>query len=301
MTTENKPNFFVIGASKSGTTSLCELLASHPDVFMSDPKEPSYFSRGESLGLSAESYASIFAEAAGYRAVGEGSTEYAVVGLFPGIEQRLAEYAPAARLIYIVRHPLERIESQWIQLRSMGAAPADFRTALREIPEIIEGNLYWKNVSAYRRAFSEDQILVLFFDDLKVDTAATVARCFEFLGLDPGVELDDPGRPRNTRRIKRSDKGLLSALRRVPGYDRLRDVLVPESVRPAVKKLFTEPVPQYPEWDRESFDWLVERLRPDTVRLLEEHGKPGDFWDLSPAWLERRQSTAARGEGSAVS
>jgi hypothetical protein len=288
MTTEHKPNFFVIGASKSGTTSLCELLASHPDLFMSDPKEPSYFSKAEALGLSPEWYASIFTDAAGYRAIGEGSTEYAVVGLYPGIERRLAEYAPDARLIYIVRHPLERIESQWIQLRSMGAAPAEFRTALREIPEIIEGNLYWKNVSAYRRAFSEEQILVLFFDDFKVDAATTVARCFEFLGLDSDVELDDSTRARNTRRTKRSDRGLLSALRRVPGFDRLRDVLVPESVRPAVKKLLTEPVPQSPEWDRESFDWLVERLRPDTVRFLEHHGKFEEFWDLTPTWLEGR-------------
>jgi hypothetical protein len=288
-----RPNFFVIGASKSGTTSLCELLAGHPDVFVSDPKEPCYFTQAEARGLSQRWYEALFAGSAGHRAIGEGSTDYAVVGLHPGIEDRLAAYAPDARLVYIVRHPLERIESQWIQMRSQGEAPLDFTAAIREVPENIEGNLYWKNVCAYRRAFSEGQLLVLFFDDFQRDPADCVARCFRFLGVEADVDLDDPSRPRNPRSVKRADGGLLARLRRLPGFERLRDVLVPEAVRPALKKVLTEPIEQRPAWDRESFEWLVERLHPDALALLRHHGKPDAFWDFSARWLEARQRAAS--------
>ncbi len=56
-----KPNFFVIGAAKAGTTSLCELLGAHPDVFMCDPKEPGFFSLPTKYKLGYDWYASLFA------------------------------------------------------------------------------------------------------------------------------------------------------------------------------------------------------------------------------------------------
>jgi hypothetical protein len=283
-----KPNFFVIGASKSGTSSLCELLDNHPDVFFTTPKEPSYFSDGEDHGLTLDWYQSLFQGAEGHRAVGEGSTNYAVVGLHPGVAEKLEAYAPGSRVIYIVRHPPERIESQWIQLRTGNQAPNDFVRAVREVPEMIEGNLYWKNISSFRGVFPDDRILVLFFDDFKADARAVVRRCFRFLDLDPDVPLQAPQRPRNVRQSKRQDKPVLRLLRRLPGFQRLRDALVPGSVRPRLRQITTSPIPDRPEWDEPTYQWVVDRIREDNLRFLRFYGKPEDFWSYDLAWLERR-------------
>jgi hypothetical protein len=296
VTTTNKPNFFVIGASKAGTSSLCELLGNHPDVFFSTPKEPYFFTQAETLGLTESWYTSLFARATDHPAIGEGSTDYAVTGLHPGIERRIAAFAPGARIIYIVRHPLERMESQWIQLRSTGAAPSDFPTAVREIPEMIEGNLYWKNVSAYRAVFPDERILLLFFEDFRADAAAVLARCFTFLGLDPDVPLDAPERPRNSRRFKREDRRLLSALRRLPGFPALRDALFPHSWRPALKRWVTVPVEQRPRWDAASFRWAADRVAADSRQLLRHYGKPEAFWSFDAAWLSERAAAVAAEE-----
>ena len=211
-----RPNFFVIGGSKCGTTALCELLANHPDVFISTPKEPLYFSRSEELKLTPEWYASLFVDAGRYASVGDASTNYACVGLFPGVEERVAAYSPNARIIYIVRDPLERMESQWVQRRSAGTTSCGFMAAVRDVPEMIESNLYWKNINAYRRLFDDERILVLFFEDFRADPPSVVARCFDFLGVGPAGELDDPHRPRNVRAEKREDKPLMRWLRLYP-------------------------------------------------------------------------------------
>ena len=111
-----KPTFLVIGAAKAGTTSLYELLGAHPEVFLSDPKEPQFFTERYARGYGW--YESLFADAAGYQAVGEGSTTYSELGIWPQTIDRLAAYVPEARFLYFTRHPLERLESMWIQLPS---------------------------------------------------------------------------------------------------------------------------------------------------------------------------------------
>ena len=77
------PNFLVIGAAKSATTSLCELLGQHPDVFILDPKEPHFFTRHYELGW--KWYKSLFSNAGSYERIGEGSTSYSQKGLYPGL------------------------------------------------------------------------------------------------------------------------------------------------------------------------------------------------------------------------
>ena len=70
------PNFIVIGAAKCGTTSLCDLLGAHPDVFMSTPKEPRYFSHSNEGHRTLDWYESLFGEVTDQSAIGEGSITY---------------------------------------------------------------------------------------------------------------------------------------------------------------------------------------------------------------------------------
>jgi hypothetical protein len=283
-----RPNFFVIGASKCGTTFLCKRLSEHPEVFFSVPKEPMYFTRGEELGISADDYAALFAEARGFQAIGEGSTNYAAVSLFPGVERRIADSSPDARIIYMVRHPLERMESQWIQRRATGTTRLDFDRALRELPEMIETNLFWQTASAYRAFFPDRRMLVLFLEDLRADPGAMLRRCFDFLGLASEVDTESPGEAPNPRGGLREDGFLLRAFRRLPVYNALRDLLVPPAWRESVRRRLERREPLAPVWNPGSFDWVVGRIREDNRAFLRHYGKPDDFWDYGRSWLEAR-------------
>lgn len=104
------PTFLVIGAAKCGTTTLCELLGAHPDVFVTDPKEPHYFSRVK-RHLKQEWYEGLFAGATTEKALGEGSTSYSHPNRINLVAPTLRRLVPDCRLVYVVRHPVRRLES----------------------------------------------------------------------------------------------------------------------------------------------------------------------------------------------
>ena len=121
------PNFIIIGAAKSATTTLANALKRHPDIFISKPKEPKFFGRNYAKGW--DWYASIFRKGEGTPLRGEASTMYAShLRDFRKTPKLLSIYLPEIKLIYIVRHPLERIVSQWRHYSSPGRHPeyADF-------------------------------------------------------------------------------------------------------------------------------------------------------------------------------
>ena len=276
-----KPNFFLIGAPKAGTTSVCELLGAHPDVFICDPKEPQFFTIPKKFKRGYGWYASLFESATGHKAIGDGSTTYSQTGVYPDALKRLVDYAPDARIIYITRSPLERLESQWIQWRYQGhKIPASFSRALYTWPPLIDSSLYWTQINAYRRYIPDERILVLFFDDFKSDPHAVLSKCFEFLEVTPQAQVQDTDRPRNVWDDKHEDRIVLNALRRLPGYDRLRDALIPRALRRAFKRRFTKPIQQRPRWDEQTRQWVVDRIGDDVRRFLEFYGKPADFWPL---------------------
>jgi len=278
-----RPNFFVIGAYKSATTSLCDLIAQHPDVFFSVPKEPQFFSYPHKYKLGYEWYESLFAKADGFKAVGEGSTSYSMTGTYPHTPRRIHEYAPDARIIYIVREPLARLESAFIHSRSLGwKMPAEFGAALRERPEFIDSAKYWSQVQAYKQFFPDSRILVLFFEDFSSDEAGVTRRCFEFLGLNPDARLRDPATARNVWQGKREDGAILHTLRHVPLYDRIRDA-IPFALRRRVKKLFTREIVARPQWDSVTLSWVRAEISADIAQFLRYTGRPADYWTLQPA------------------
>ena len=190
-----KPNFLVIGAVKSATTSLCSYLGQHADVCMAEPKEPCFFSDDERYQRGWEWYAQYFRHHKCEKAVGESSTTYSMTGVYPCAVERIASDLPEARMIYITRDPLERLESLWIDWRdgNLVHVPASFSKAVRCVPHFIDSSLYWKQISAYREHFPDDHILVLFFEDFKADPAALLSRCFG--GLATSTPRRRPTRP----------------------------------------------------------------------------------------------------------
>ncbi len=276
-----EPNFLVIGAPKAATTSICTFLGRHPDVFMSYPKEPFFFCYDHVYAKGWDWYLSMFDKANGKAAIGEGSTPYAQVDTFPNTVPRISYHLPEVKLIYSVRHPIERIESHWIEMHSQGLTMSPFLKAVREDIQYLDASSYWKQLSAYRQHYSDDRILIVFFEDYRRDPDRVLRQCFEFLGVDPSIQLQGAHEPVYASVGKRRDRWLTNMLRRrVPGFLELRNRM-PKRIRTLASQWLKAEIKGRPEWDKSTRQWAIEQLHQDTQLFLDYCGRPHDFWILS--------------------
>ena len=107
------PTFLIIGAMRAGTTTLWGHLRSHPDVFMPEPKELSFFTKEFNWHQGRDWYSRFFEQAGNAVAVGEASVHYSDASFFPGVAKRIARVVPTVRLVYLMRDPVERTVSDY--------------------------------------------------------------------------------------------------------------------------------------------------------------------------------------------
>jgi hypothetical protein len=274
-----RPNFIVIGSMKSGTTSLCHLLGQHPDVFMSEPKELEFFCKDEIYAKGFEWYTSVFAGAKNESAIGEGSTSYTKAPLFPYVPERIARHFPDIRLVYIVRHPLERIESHWMHRVKHGDVRT-FNKMLREYPNLIDTSRYWQQIQLYRNHFNDDQIHVTFFDDLKANPERVLEQCFNFLRVDPQVKLENPAKHLHVTRQFKVESEPLRNLRANNAFS-VASRFIPVPLKNLLKKRLEIRVDGRPNWAEAKRRWVISEISEDTRIFLDFYGKPDDFWDMS--------------------
>jgi hypothetical protein len=108
-----RPNFLIIGAAKAGTSSLYELLSSHPQIMMPADKEPGFFIKDAPSKTEEREYAMLFSNDRPARFFGEASTQYTRYPVFPGVVRRMHDAVPNARLIYLIREPRACVLAQF--------------------------------------------------------------------------------------------------------------------------------------------------------------------------------------------
>ncbi len=286
-----KPSFLIIGAAKSATTNLHALLCAHPHVFAPEQKELWYFARDHLYQRGMSWYLDFFKETAPDQITGESSTGYSMHGRHPHASERIAQDLPDARLIYIVRHPLDRLESSWKTDTYLGITEKlTFATAIRDDADRwADPGLYWKQINLYRRFFPDERILVLFFDEYKRDPVTHIQRCYEFLGIDAGFAPDNRKRNQNASSRYRSLPGWFQKAVRNPlflGVYRAMPYGSQRHARKALLKFFNQSRRfigrnvEAPVWTDESRKWAANYYREDAAAFLEFYGKPRDYWDL---------------------
>lgn len=198
------PTFFLAGVPKAGTTSLHSYLGEHPDIFMSEVKEPHYFSWEDDgwpqwAVRERRDYEALFSSARSGQQRGESST-WTLYS--EGAPRRIAKAVPHARIIAVLRNPTDRAFSNWAFNYGRGYDLIDtFEAALNAEPErIARGNawhlhytaagLYYAQVERYLELFNREQLLILLFEELSADTQTTVERVYDFLGVDPTFRPD---------------------------------------------------------------------------------------------------------------
>ena len=304
------PNFLIIGAQKAGTTSLYQYLDQHPQIYMSPIKEPNFFAtegdipdpRRPSVN-DIEAYRELFRGVSHEKAVGEASPWYLYSQRAPG---RIKHHVPDARLIAILRDPVERAYSQFLHFVRDGREPiTDFSQALDREEMRVRENLaagyvtgsrgasgayigrgyYYAQLRRYFELFDEDQIKVFLSEDLRDDPTGTLQETFRFLGVDDGFvpvaekNYNVSGIPKS--RLLHTFLTKPHALKR---FLRHLKVYLPPELRVHIadnlayvrNRNFVEP-PQLPLDARRR---LVEVYREDILQLQELIGR-----DLS-GWLE---------------
>lgn len=275
------PDFLIIGAMKSATTSLYRWLADQPEVFMAWPKEADFFSRDDLWRKGIESYAAMFTPATSDQLIGEASVSYSSPDRSAVAAPRMARTVPDARLVYVLRHPVERIRSHYRHEIQRGRERRPLLEALAEPGNGYLGNSrYFSCLEPYLRSFPREQICVVRFDDLVGDPAPGWRSVLTHLGLPdrprpPTVHNVTEEKPQHRRAmllLRRS--GLLRAglvAKLPPGMRRIgkRFVMRDDAGYRAQVEGALEPIPQ----------GLTEPVWEDVARLETWLGLDRPLWE----------------------
>jgi hypothetical protein len=313
-----RPDLFIVGAAKSGTTSLYSHLCQHPQIFMAAQKEPRYFAPdllggsvadGLRYGEDHGRYLALFDGVRDEKRVGEASVRYLYSRQAPGL---VREFQPRAYVVVMLRDPVEVAHSLHLDRLARGLEDiADFAEALAAEPEREAGRrvppgahgpllLYGKwarlgeQLSRWLAKFPREQVHVVVLDDLRREPAGTLASLLRFL------EVDARFRPRRFARLNQSHGVRSPTLRRLldlprpmvrqkvpqPVRNRLRFGLVRQIRRMNLKPIEKPPLP--PSLRRQ----LENEFAPDVRLLGELVGR-----DLTSLWWSPERGRAAAPAG----
>jgi succinoglycan biosynthesis protein ExoL len=177
------PDFICIGAMRAGTTSLYDYCAQHPEIGVSRLKETDYFISSKNYDRGFAWYKRLFPNNA--KVCGEFSPNYSKASAFPDVPKRMHSVLPNAKIIYIVRHPVDRAISQYNHAYLSGQNPPELAHLLgsHEWEHLIDTSSYNRQLKLFLDHYHASQLMVLNFDDLTQNPIQTLARVSDFLGV----------------------------------------------------------------------------------------------------------------------
>lgn len=275
------PNLIVIGAAKCGTTSLHYYLNLHPQISMSKEKELDFFvgERNWSKGL--VWYESQFTGDA--KIHGESSPKYTFYPFYAGVPERMCAVVPEAKLIYVLRDPLERIISQYFHNYASGQEDRSFAQALTNLkhnPYVCRSR-YYMQLEQYLPYFLQSNILLITQEDLSRQRRQTLQKVFRFLNVDDSFYYRKFSNIRHKSRDKRRKNRIGLLLTRMPGMNVIKRL--PPDVQWHVERLIYFPFShkiERPKLDERLRQELIDNLKDDISRLREYTGNDFEGWCL---------------------
>ena len=278
---------------KAGTSSLARYLGAHPEIFMtSDPKEPTYFLTREQLldvlpGVEKrgfwrgeEYYLKLFETAGDRPVIGEASANYARLNRVAGVPERIHAFNPDARILFIMRDPVERTLSHYWYMVRFFRETRGLLEALREDADYIDTSDYALQLRPYLALFGADRVLAITTEALAGQPVQTMSAVFEWLGVDPAhVPSNLAERVNETPEVVTQVRGggLLEKFRHSAFWNSVGP-RVPQSLRGLGRRLARRPV------ERGSVDTAAARRylrpiqRPQVTALQDLLGRDFPEW-----------------------
>jgi len=202
----NRPHFIIIGAMKCATSTLHEQLALQPNIFMTDLKEPNFFSDDDKYNQGIDKYLSLFNDAHPHDLCGESSTHYTKLPTYPETINRIEKHFPDLKFIYVMRHPINRLVSQYIHEWSQRVIREDINKAIFTFPELIKYSLYTEQLKPYFTTFGKDKVLPIFFEKLLSQPQSELEKICSFIGYknEPKWDFDLDARNVSQQRMIKS-------------------------------------------------------------------------------------------------
>ena len=198
-----EPNFFIVGAPKSGTTNMSYYLMQHPQVFMPENLEPYYFARLDipqnyERGIISDEkkYLNLFKNAKNCKAIGESSPVYLYC---PHSALEIKNRFPNSKIIISLRNPIEIAYSEYFSLKFMGFDKnRSFNELLDSskeqldqnefhIDSLLEAGFYSKQIKRFQKIFSKNQIKITIFEEYIKNTIPTINSILSFLDIEKSI------------------------------------------------------------------------------------------------------------------
>lgn len=287
------PDFLIIGAMKAGTTSLYRDLLANPAVFMPHDKEPNSLTGDDVLTDAGRSkYARLFDRAGPHQVCGEASTTYTQLPDITGVPARARKLlGERVRLIYLVRHPVERAISHHHHILAGGHTNQGFDEALKHWPRFIDYSLYAMQVKAWLEHFPRENLLIVLFERYIRERRATVESISRFLGVPADCSAIDADAAHNRTEGKPVAPGWARLLHDNVLYKRLVRDMLPTATRERLKRLVSRRAPaRPPPPSLDVIRVMLDAFRPDAFELARLMGLSEPPWDLSEQWWKNRES-----------
>ncbi|MCA9297624.1 MAG: sulfotransferase [Phycisphaerales bacterium] len=288
------PDVLIIGAMKSGTTTLYRDLAENPAVFFPIDKEPNSLVSDDVLtdeGRAA--YAAMFERARPDQICAEASTSYTKNPVFEGAAGRARQLLrPDLKLIYLVREPVARIVShQHHELTSRKIAERDIDRLVREYPAPLDFCRYAWQAQFWIDAFGPEQLRIVRFEDFIRDRKGVVASLSTFLGIDSRTDLVDPEANYNKSEGKPRARGFLRAVNQSPAYRRVLRPLLSAKVREKIRHRILPKAPPRPDPpSRATIEFIYDTLGDDLEALRVMMGLDEPVWSRERALSKARDA-----------
>lgn len=251
----NKPNFFLIGAPKCGTTSLYYYLKEHSDVFLPEIKEQHFFSQPEVkdtyydvyFANTLEEYLDNYKDSKSEKIIADISPSYLY---YKKSANKIKEFNSNAKVIAILRDPVDRTISHYLMDLRIGYVNKPLNHYLKDktsnyYKEYIGNSLYYEKVKYYKESFG-DNFLVLSFNDLKHNPKKVMDKVFCFLDIDK-IELDF-SKKYNT--YAKPSSSLIYYLRKFKVYNFFK-LLIPKNLKDKIKSLLEDSLKHKPKFEEE--------------------------------------------------
>lgn len=284
-TLTGRPDFIIIGAMKSATSTLHVQLAHQPGFWMSEPKEPNFFSDDDVWAKGLAWYASLFDQAPAGHLRGESSTHYTKLPYYRSCLARMREHVPDARLIYVMRHPIDRLVSHYMHGWLETSMSGDIDQAVQRYPQLVDYGRYAMQLRPFLETYGPDRVLPVFFERLTRHPQDELERVCRFLGYAGVPRWQETESRHNVSSERLRSNPLRDAVLDFPPLRMLRRSLVPKALRNRVKKAWQ--ITEKPVLSAASQEWLTARFDEDLATLGNWLGVPLDCGTFKEAVRDR--------------